>query len=107
MRSGYACGPFMRCEMSVTVNPCHGSHSLFNDASLCPGPADGNVREYKDDSAKGLDPEKAAKASTGGSSRGSAQFLSEVEGQRAIKVSALAYCIIFAPPEHHGHAVRC
>ncbi|CAL5219852.1 g1768 [Coccomyxa viridis] len=50
------------------------------------GPADGNVREYKDDSAKGLDPEKAAKASTGGSSRGSAQFLSEVEGQRAIKV---------------------
>lgn len=36
-----------------------------------------------------MDPEKAAKASAGGSSRGSAQFLSEVEGQRAIKVHTL------------------
>ena len=62
----------------------------FQNVRLCPGPADSNVREYKDDSAKGLDPEKADKASTGGSSRGSAQFLSEVEGQRAIKVSDVA-----------------
>ena len=53
---------------------------------LCPGAVEGSDKEYKDDSAKGMDPEKAAKASAGGSSRGSAQFLSEVEGQRAIKV---------------------
>ena len=39
-----------------------------------------------------MDPEKAAKASAGGSSRGSAQFLSEVEGQRAIKVCAWHLC---------------
>ena len=56
------------------------------ERGLCAGAVDGTEKEYKDDSAKGMDPEKAAKASAGGSSRGSAQFLSEVEGQRAIKV---------------------
>ena len=45
----------------------------------------------KDDSAKGADPEKGSKygsgTSTGSSARGSAEFLSDVEGKRAIKAS--------------------
>ena len=48
-------------------------------------------KPLKDDSAKGTDPEKGGKygsgTSTGSSARGSAEFLSDVEGKRAIKVS--------------------
>ena len=47
-------------------------------------------KALKDDSAKGTDPEKGGKygsgTSTGSSARGSAEFLSDVEGKRAIKV---------------------
>ena len=47
-------------------------------------------KALKDDSAKGADPEKGGKygsgTSTGSSARGSAEFLSDVEGMRAIKV---------------------
>ncbi|CAK0764171.1 hypothetical protein CVIRNUC_003131 [Coccomyxa viridis] len=47
-------------------------------------------KALKDDSAKGADPEKGGKygsgTSTGSSARGSAEFLSDVEGKRAIKV---------------------
>lgn len=45
--------------------------------------------EYRDDSAKGTDPEtaKASGVSDSSSARGSAQFISDVEGRRAIKVT--------------------
>lgn len=63
------------------------------------GPGDNTENDFLDDSAKGKDPEKAVKASgAGGSARGSAEFLSEVEGQRAIKVVgsslAIGMCIL-------------
>jgi len=60
------------------------------DDVLHAGPLDSHEQDFKDDSAKRVDPDLAAKgsgASASSSARGSAEFLSQVEGQRAIKVS--------------------